>query len=617
MTDTAVDHMNERNGLVRLLARTTSGGRSFLLWIVILALPMLSASAYDVSRYQLALLYILAAVGLNIALGYAGEVVLGHSIIIAAGAYASAIVGERWGTPLPVTVIIAVAIGTAIGMFMMLPGLRVKGWYLTLITFFAVLLVVPVATITEEYSGGEFGLSVPPLMLDGEPLDPRVIYAALAVIATVIMLGVYRLVNSDWELRLKGLRDAPRALQSAGVDLGGVRIAVYMVSAFPAATAGALLPNAQNFVNPETFGMNLALMLITGVILGGKGTFWGPVVGMVPLLAISFWLGPFSPFNTVISGAALVVIALGFPNGLMSAWTTVRSGRRRPGGSEAVAGMEPARLAVVATDQQSTSHRDPSTVEGDAIISLREVSKSFGGFHVLTDISFDVPRGSLTGLVGPNGSGKSTLLNVITGYLTPDRGDVLLNGSSIMSTSPPAIARRGLGRTFQVPQLVPELTVQDNIRLGLLGDGSGRLAGSIFGSRTLSALQRQRREAAYAMARRIGLEHLADTSVQELPLGIKRIVEVGRAAVSQPELLLLDEPAAGLDQDERQQLSELVQSLCAHGVTVMVIEHNVPFILSTCSDVILLREGHVESKESLADHGALSPALQTYLARVE
>jgi len=575
-----------------------------------------------VSRFQLALIYILAAVGLNLALGYAGEVVLGHSVIIAAGAYGAGIASEHFGLGASLGLAAAVVAGTGVGMLMMLPGIRVKGWYLTLITFFAILLVTPLSLLGEEYTGGEFGLTVDSLSFAGEPASPRATYAVIAV-ATVLVLFVFRnFVSGHWGLRLRALRDAPRAAQSAGLSLSSIRLTVYVLSALPAAIAGGLLAYAQNFVNPESFGLNLALLLITGVVLGGKGTFWGPVIGMLPLLALTFWLGPFSPFNAIIFGVALLVIAIAFPDGIVAA---ARAGAERWAGRGRAPGPT-ARTSATAGARQSEpsearrvpgeNEAAPAARRPEVMLAADDITMKFGGAQVLTGVRFRVPTGSLTGLVGPNGSGKSTLLNIITGYLEPSTGTVSISGERAGGLRPHEIAKLGVGRTFQVPQLVPELTVVENITVGLLGQVRAEVGRSLLGAPGVRRDNRERSAVARRVTERIGLAEVADVPVAALSLGLKRIVEVGRAAVADPALMLLDEPAAGLDKDERERLSDLLSELCRDGITIVVVEHNVPFILRTCDEVILLRDGQVECHVPLRGDQPLPEALAQYLSYI-
>jgi ABC-type branched-subunit amino acid transport system ATPase component len=236
----------------------------------------------------------------------------------------------------------------------------------------------------------------------------------------------------------------------------------------------------------------------------------------------------------------------------------------------------------------------------DLIVRISGVSKRFGGLKALSDIDVDLRRGALVGLVGPNGSGKSTLLNTLSGFIRPDAGTITVGGENVVGFSVDAIARKGIGRTFQVPQLVDDATALENIEIGLLGADPAGAAASAFRLPSIVQLERQRRERALETFRELGLPSAAiDLPASALPLGLKRIVEVGRAMASRPSLLLLDEPAAGLNDEERNQLGVLLQRLRKTGMTILVVEHNVPFVMTFCEELILLDAGMVTCRSML------------------
>jgi branched-chain amino acid transport system permease protein len=271
--------------------------------------------------------------------------------------------------------------------------------------------------------------------------------------------------------------------------------------------------------------------------------------------------------------------------------TRATSNGSSPGGTES---NDQRNAAAIGTYSVRDATAGKRLGEDEPIVIVTDLHKTFGGIKAIDGISLQVKRGRVVGLVGQNGCGKSTLLNLVSGFYKPDSGSVRISDREIAGWTPHRIAQSGVGRTFQVPRLVDKASVIDNIAAGLIEQGRPRLFASFLGLPVIRRESQQRRERAAEMMRILGLSpHLANELADSLPLGLKRIVEVGRAAVSGPSLLLLDEPAAGLDGDERDQLRKSVQALADAGVTPVVVEHNIEFVLSLCSTVVLMESGSI------------------------
>jgi branched-chain amino acid transport system permease protein len=434
----------------------------------------------------------------------------------------------------------------------------------------------------------------------------------------VVIIWVFagNFVRSGWGHRLRALRDARRAAESVGIDLVKSQFAVYALSSVPAALAGVVLAYTERFVNAESFGLSLSLLLLTGVVLGGAGTMWGPVVGMAPLLALSFWIGPFSQFNAIALGGGLLVGSLVFTDGLLPALargmprtTTRPAPGQAPQRESRVIGA----THVVPTDRVVNPHCARNAATAEAIVDARNIVKRFGGLVALDGVNLTLRPGTLVGLVGPNGSGKSTFLNIVSGFIRSDGGRVRIGGVDTAAMKVSEIARCGVGRTFQVPQLVDEYTALENIVIGLVGREPPALAQSVFSLGAVARLERDRFERAFATFVDVGLpERAIHVPAVELPLGIKRVVEVARAVVSSPRLLLLDEPAAGLDDAERAHLGNLLRRLSNGGMTILLVEHNVPFVMAFCDELVLLENGTVTCRATVAS--PLPERLVAYLS---
>jgi branched-chain amino acid transport system permease protein len=577
----------------------------------LMAVPLMNAGAFNLERFGVAIAYIMAAIGLNLAFGYAGELAIGHSAIMAVGAYAAGIMSAQFGMPAAFAIPLGVAVGVLFGLLTMLPGLRVQGWYLALITMFAVLVIPHVVDLGEAWTGGEYGLTgIGAIEIFGLHFGNIAAYEFIVVAFALVWLMTINFVRSAWGYRMRGLRDARRAAEAVGISLEGTRFVVYVLSAVPAALAGVVLAYAQRFVNADSFNLSLTLLLLTGVVLGGAGTVWGPLVGMAPLVALSFWVGPFSQYNAVVLGFALLLGVLAFPDGVVEACSGFlrrNFGRDRP--TPPCATVTPVRLQSEAA-LDAWSERPPAA--DTMVVRTRGVVRRFGGVLALDSIDFDLERGRLCGLVGPNGSGKSTFLNALSGFFPPDAGTIVVTGQDITRWRAHQISRAGVGRTFQVPQLIGEFTALENIEMGLIGGENASILGTIFHSPAIARRAVVRRRRALATLAMVGLppESIRDP-VEKLPLGLKRTVEVARAIVSMPTLLLLDEPASGLNDDERSQLGQLLLKLRDVGITILLVEHNVPFVMGICDEVALLENGRITCRTPLG--GVLPERLASYL----
>jgi len=364
-------------------------------------------------------------------------------------------------------------------------------------------------------------------------------------------------------------------------------------------------------------------VIVAGVVLGGMGSVWGPVIGTVIVEIVSLWIGPFSDYNDLLVGGAVVFFAIAVPRGIVQAWSALmaRAGDRfdwhTPDGGAAAAGGAPdpaegadptdalgalespgavgSTLAAPA-GPPPFSPPDPtvSATPAEVIFETRGIRKRFAGVSALNGVDLEVRRGEVVGLIGPNGSGKTTLLNVVTGHVPADGGEALLFGESVLGRSPHAIAGRGVRRTFQVPRLIGELSVVENIRLGLLGARRQEVLGSILQLPGYRARARSHLLAIHQVCDLVGLEPATRAQrVDGLPLGTRRVVEVARAVVSGPTLVCLDEPGAGLGGDALERLGVVMRRVADAGSGVLVIEHNLDFVRAVADRVVEMQDGRV------------------------
>ena len=589
--------------------------------LVLAALVPFVVSGYRVFEFDVVLLIVAAGSGLNLAVGYSGEFLLSQATVIGVSAYTAGILSQHYhwspGATLPVALVVTVVWQLVICV----AGLRVRGLYLGILTFFSVLVFPYLTFIDSSVTGGTDGLvGIPPFVTSGGRRGVVIPYEIVLAIVVVSVYLVWSLVASGWGIRLRYLRDAPNALQAVGVRTGTTKIWVYAVAAVPASLAGWALAYLSQSLTSEIFSVSLTLILFAGVQLVGPGTLVGPILGVGVLEGFSQVVGPFSQYNTLGLGLLLTAMVLLFPGGMVR-----RLDQRRA--LEAAPDVETPPPVAAETSgarlSESSDERDavvPATLrvplsEGVAL-ELRDVRKSFGGNLAVDTVSFALDAGRVVALMGENGSGKTTLVNIITGFLRPDSGSVQIGTLETTGMSVTTIAHHGCSRTFQMPQIVGELTVRENVEVGLLRSFSSSPFTAVFAPARCRKTDRLRRAAATAECQRMGFDlGDIDRRVDSLPLGLRRLVEVARAVATGAGLICLDEPAAGLDHAELTDLGEVLRELAREGHTILLVEHNARFVLQACHDIILMREGRLEGVFQDVDEAHLPVELQRHLRR--
>lgn len=590
--------------------------------VVALMLVPMFYSGQALLRLELVILYVAAATGLNYALGYAGLFALSQVAVIGIGAYTAGLLSAHQGWPFWATVPAALVVGCVLNVLVGLPALRVPKLYLGIITFFAVVALKDIVDLFGDLTGGDNGLiGIASPAIRGELLGEAVVYEIVLAVGLLSLLGLRNLIHSGWGIRVLAYRDAPLASQAVGLAATKTLPVVLFLSAVPAALAGALFAHTEQFVSMHSFGLTLTLLLLAGVELGGRGTLFGPVLGTGLLMFFSLTVGEFSSLNTLLLGAVLLGSVLLFPRGLLpTVVTAVRNffDRRRPQHQLAEGDGAETVVDSASADLPQDLRRD---VGGSSGLPLRTAGliKRFGGHLVLRGTDLHVGHGELVGLVGANGSGKTTLINVVTGLLAADGGELWIDGRPRGRKAGHTVPRLGVSRSFQIPQLIDELSVQQNIELGLLHGHKQSVFSTLFRIAGFRHLESRRQQVARDVCMWLGFDAAASQRpAGELSLGLKRVVEVGRAVATGAPLVCLDEPAAGLNAAERTRLATLLRQLRAANRSVLLVEHHLEFVMSLCDRVLLMDAGKIVAAADLhaSDETARSelPAeLESYL----
>lgn len=576
-----------------------------LVAVVLLLLPLFDLD-YTVNRYiQLSLILALVVSGLNLSLGYSGQLAIGQAAMYAAGAYTAGIMSKAGYTDVGLHILAAGLAALVVGILTGVPGLRLGSWSLAMTSFFLVLLVPDVVDIFEEQTGGHLGLSgMGSPTLFGYPLAPTDMYLTIVVV-TVAWFAVFRnVVASRHGVAFQVLKQSPVLASSLGMSVYQTKLAGYAIGAIPAGFAGALLANLDLYLSPESFGFHLATGALAASILGGSVSVYGALFGASIVQFSNDQSSAFAEYNLVFYGAFLLaggVLLRGGVAGLMR--TAIRRLDRAAG--------------IVSEQGPAPSTKAEMPHIDGAVLEVTNVAKAFGGNQALRDVSLRAEPGQVTALIGPNGSGKTTLLNLVCGFYRRDGGTIKLGNIAIDRAAPHRIARLGVARTFQTPLIPPGITVRDVVMSGRYTlDRAGYLS-AVLRTPRFRAVRRRDRARADEVLRLVGLSHLADSEAGALPLGQRRMLEVARALVREPKVLLLDEAASGLDEAEVQTLAAVIRQIRDAGCTVILVEHNFGLVLSQADRIVVLARGSVLAEGTPAEIESNPQVRDEYLGVVE
>jgi ABC-type branched-subunit amino acid transport system ATPase component/ABC-type branched-subunit amino acid transport system permease subunit len=593
------------NGIV---PRSVSRTRALLaaLVAVLLVLPVLGLPRLSLNLGATIVLFGLAATGLNLMLGYAGMLSLGGALYLGASGYIVALTTQRWGWPAPGALLAAVA-GTLLLAFVLgLVLVGLSGHYFAVANLGLAVALGGLLVAFPEVTGGTSGLTTNRVLdLGVGTVSSDAGWYLVAVAAAVIGLLVFHWTVAGKRGRiLRLVRADELAANVLGVRTFRTKLLVYVIAAFFPALAGALLFPFDGLVTPDGAGAVQSVQLVALIVVGGVGYRLGGFTGALVILWLQALVDTSGNWSLLIYAIVFLLVAFYAPGGIIGA---LREGWRRLAGPgteppEAAAAASPAAVispaaassAAAARYQQADDGTAPPAGPGTQAADPREraglvvrgVSRSFGGVAAVRDVSLEVRPGTIVALIGSNGAGKSTLVNVISGIDRPDAGAVLLDGRDLTALRAPERTRAGIARTFQVPRLVDELTITDNLVLG-----EEAAEGSFL--RRSGAREEEHRQQALARLAEGGLSELAGRRAGSLGTGERKFAELVRALIANPAVCLLDEPAVGLSLEEIEHLSEWLLALRDGGAAVLVIDHNLDFIHRLADVVYVMDLGQI------------------------
>jgi ABC-type branched-subunit amino acid transport system ATPase component/ABC-type branched-subunit amino acid transport system permease subunit len=553
--------------------------------VVILLFPLLVANKFYIQLAQTLCYTTIAVIGLNILLGLSGQMSLGQAGFYAAGAYGSALLSARMGWPLGYAMLAGVAIAGLLGVAIGLVALRTRGIYLTMATLAFGFIAEIVVQRWTDLTGGTMGvLGIPSLDFGSRKMGGAYfMWITGAVYLTVQILSDY-LFSSRYYRVLLAIKESESAAQTAGFNVPVWRTAVFALSAVAAGIAGVFFTHQNAYINSDAFTLNLTLSMLVATVIGGLGTSYGPLIGTVITLAIAEFIASLYDISLLVYGSILLTVLLLVPEGAIGILRRIvalgGAGIGRPTLRQKIAGPETAPAAV-------TGQRRPT--RGQPALEIEGLSKSYSGVKALRDISISVAAGTVHALIGPNGAGKSTLINCVSGLYSPDTGSVRLRGQDVTAEPAHVRARLGMARTFQNLQLVPSLTVIENVMLGVRAQRPWlRDVGAWLVSPQFDAAERRR---AYELLAAFNLGHLSEAQPTDLPYGHRKLAELARAMAEEPVVMLLDEPIAGLNDAEAAEIAEVIGTIRGSGTAILLVEHNIEFVMRLSDRVSVLDYG--------------------------
>lgn len=561
----------------RLTPRTMLGGALLLILLVLpVALPL-----FQVTLLTNIMIFSIVVVGLVLLTGMLGLTSFGQAAFMGVGAYTTALLTTKYGWNPWLALPAGMGATGLIAWLLGLMTLRMQGHYLPLATIAWGMSLYYIFGNT-PLLGGFTGLTdIPPISFFGTPLTSPRQYAYLALFCLLLVMTLSAfLLQSRMGRAMRALRGGPVVAEAFGVNNFRLKVEVFVLSALSAALAGWLYAHSQRFVNPTPFSLSAGIEYLFMGVVGGIQHILGAVFGATLITYLREWLQDFLPkllhaqgnFEVIVFGVLVILTLQWARRGL---WPLI----------ERVLPQD--RIRILPESQPFASRAKPAA--GTPLLSVQHAVKQFGGLKAVNDVSFDLKAGEILGLIGPNGAGKSTMFNLITGVNPATSGQITFAGQEISQASTGTIHRLGMSRTFQHVHLLPDLTLLENTMMGGFARAKAGMVRSMLHLERAeeAALQHE----ALRQLERVGLGVQAFELAGNLALGQQRILEVARALVADPTLLLLDEPAAGLRYGEKQELSALLKRLRGEGVTILIVEHDMDLVMNLVDRLVVMNYG--------------------------
>ncbi len=627
--------------------------------VALLCFPLVLDNPYYIHLASTILIYIILLFGLDIVVGYTGQVSLGHAGLFGVGSYTAGVLFFHLGLPFYVTVPAAIVVTAIFGGLLALPALKVIGPYLAMVTlaFGTILqiLINEMSFLTE----GPLGIKLTKPMIFGHEASEKEFFWIAALAMLLALVVVHRILKSQLGRAFEALRDSPVACDCMGVSVYRFKVYAFVISAGFAGFAGALYSYSEKYISPNTYNNELTILFLLGIIMGGRKSRLGailgatiivllpkllddiglfrivsitlatlvtlgsilaiskgitnlkkvsiPVLGTVALALFSLWLDNITDWRLSIFGVMILLVVYYLQDGIVGFFRNFYIslfGKKVEAITESVITNENYDNII---SQADTADKGPN------ILNIESILMQFGGLKALNLVDISIKRGTVHGLIGPNGSGKSTMMNVLTGIYIPTAGDVKFENQSVVGKTSSEIALSGIARTFQNVQLFGEMTALENILVGLHHSFESNLFEVSLHLPRYLREESSARQRALGLLKFVGLESLANEEARNLPYGKQRMLEIARALALDPNLLLLDEPAAGLTAPDIKELLTVIRKIRDHGITIILIEHHMDVVMSVCDKISVLDFGEKIAEGVASEIQSNAKVIEAYL----
>jgi branched-chain amino acid transport system permease protein len=571
------------------------------------------------------LIYCALALSLNLLLGYAGQVSVAHAAFGAIGGYTVGYMMTIHGWGFIPSALFGMALAFGAGVLVSLPAMKLSVEYLILLTLAASSIIIGVFTTIKDL-GGTYGIiSIPNITIFGWHMERKSDWVIPTLGVAIIVFAIcWRLGESAFGRVLKGLREDPLATQALGKNVFGYKVAVFGITSGLAGLAGAMYSGWLSLATPGLFGFAFSLTIFAMVIFGGMANLTGSLIGATavtlldPILKrlIKIEASRASVIQLIVYGLALAILMRLRPQGVLpegrTIWSYIR--RRKPQTRVEMITEDwvPETKVVIAggleADVREQARRESRWLGAPVVLEAHGVSKSFGGIVAADDLHMELRKGTITALVGPNGAGKTTVFNLLTGFIPPDGGSVRLNGKELVGLTPDKVARLGLVRSFQDVRLFQRISCLQNVMLAVqqqYGENVGKL---FFGPLAVARREAEVREKAMDWLRFVGMSNFANIPAGAVSYGQSKLVSLARALATDAEVLLLDEPASGIDTKWVDSMLDLVEAVREQGRTVCIVEHNLHVVGRLADHTYFMELGRITA-EGTIDELTNSPRL--------